>query len=525
VTSAFNHQLSNHKIKYLLLVNVILLAGLIGWFIHKNTPVKLASVPVEKLQCVSYAPYYKTGQTPFNPQMMISPEQVEADLTLLSKQFNCVRTYSVNQGLDHVPVAAQKLNMQVMLGAWIGWTERNNIAELDKAVDLANTYPNTIKALIIGNEVLLRGEQTEATLKRYLNKAKSATQTPITYADVWEFWRKHPKLEAEVDFVTTHILPYWEDDPQSVEVAILHTTDIMALLDSTFQKPIFIGETGWPSEGRQRNTSVPSHVNQARYIRDFLAVAHTKNWQYNIIEAIDQPWKRELEGTVGGYWGIYNSDLTPKFSFTNAVAERNDNLKSLFITMLGLLLFVGLGLWLKVNKFQHTLHTAVLGTLTGLAAVVQIEYLMTASRSMYEWAYLGGLTTMSILMLLAIVVLSIQTCKRSKQWLNVGFLLIILTVFITNLSLTLDGRYINHPIALYALISTQLLLLSIFSGESIKASFIPRWFAWVLMASALGCLLHEYNNTNAIIWVCINLMLFIVVLRTKKSPAVIHAFE
>jgi len=269
--------LLKHKLASLIVINTLFLGLLVSWYICQNTPIALATSPTDKLQCVSYAPYYKEGQTPFNAQMMISETQIDQDLAFLSQQFSCVRTYSVNQGLDHVPVAAEKLGMKVMLGAWIGWTESENIAELNKAVALANTYPDTIKALIIGNEVLLRREQTEATLKRYLNTAKAATQTPVTYADVWEFWRKHPALEADVDFVTAHILPYWEDDPQSVDVAIKHTTDVMTLMAQTFEKPIFIGETGWPSEGRQRNTSLPSHVNQAKYIRDFLAVAHEKN--------------------------------------------------------------------------------------------------------------------------------------------------------------------------------------------------------------------------------------------------------
>ena len=68
-------------------------------------------------------------------------------------------------------------------------------------------------------------------------------------------------------------------------------------------KDVLIGETGWPSEGRQRETAVPSRVNEARFIRGFVSMAEANGWHYNLIEAFDQPWKRANEGAVGGYWG------------------------------------------------------------------------------------------------------------------------------------------------------------------------------------------------------------------------------
>ena len=42
---------------------------------------------------------------------------------------------------------------------------------------------------------------------------------PVTYADVWEWWLKYPQVANEVDFITIHLLPYWDDIPTSVEGA------------------------------------------------------------------------------------------------------------------------------------------------------------------------------------------------------------------------------------------------------------------------------------------------------------------
>jgi glucan 1,3-beta-glucosidase len=36
-------------------------------------------------------------------------------------------------------------------------------------------------------------------------------------------------------------------------------------------------------------------------------MAKRENFRVNLIEAYDQPWKRQLEGTVGGYWGLIDS--------------------------------------------------------------------------------------------------------------------------------------------------------------------------------------------------------------------------
>ena len=72
-------------------------------------------------------------------------------------------------------------------------------------------------------------------------------------------------------------------------------------------KDILIGEFGWPSAGRMREGALPSPANQARAIQEVLALAKRENYRVNLIEAYDQPWKRQLEGTVGGHWGLYDA--------------------------------------------------------------------------------------------------------------------------------------------------------------------------------------------------------------------------
>ena len=53
-------------------------------------------------------------------------------------------------------------------------------------------------------------------------------------------------------------------------------------------RKLMIGETGWPSAGRAREDAIPSIVDQARYLRDFLVYAKAHELDYNFIEAFDQ---------------------------------------------------------------------------------------------------------------------------------------------------------------------------------------------------------------------------------------------
>ena len=180
-----------------------------------------------------------------------------------------------------------------------------------------------VEAFIVGNEVLLRGELPAAAIKGYMTEVKRRSGLPVTYADVWEFWLKSPELGSAADFITIHILPYWEDDPVAASEAVAHVRQIRAKLQAKFAgKEILIGEVGWPSEGRMRAGALPSPANQALVLSGVVAAAKQEGWKVNLIEAFDQPWKRLLEGTVGGYWGLFGDGAEqPKFRFGQAVSN------------------------------------------------------------------------------------------------------------------------------------------------------------------------------------------------------------
>ncbi len=81
-----------------------------------------------------------------------------------------------------------------------------------------------------------------------------------------------------------------------------------------------IAEFGWPSAGYNLQNAMPGPFEQAVTLRNFVSRAEAIGMEYNIVEAIDQPWKF-FEGGVGPYWGILNAAREPKFAWTGPVVD------------------------------------------------------------------------------------------------------------------------------------------------------------------------------------------------------------
>jgi len=304
------------------ILTAVLIAACWAWL---GAPVAMPQAPLakgEKLWCMSYAPF-RGSQTPLDPTTRISAAQIDDDLARLAKVTDCVRVYSTDYGISQVVGIAAKHGLKVLQGLWLSNNPVKNRSEIDTAVALANRYPDTVRAVVVGNEVLLRGEMTPGDLAAAIREVKSRVKVPVTYADVWEYWLRNASLAADVDFVTVHILPYWEDLPVPADRAADHVENILQRVQQAFPgKRIVIGEVGWPSAGRMREGALPSPANQARVIQDVLALAKREHIDVNVIESFDAPWKRVFEGTVGGHWGLFDdATRSLKFDWGEAVSN------------------------------------------------------------------------------------------------------------------------------------------------------------------------------------------------------------
>ncbi|MBL8669520.1 MAG: glycosyltransferase [Alphaproteobacteria bacterium] len=293
-----------------------LMSAAIGFWAAMNHPVTLPNVNGQ-LQGVSFQPVRDTSPIDGEP---IPAADIEHDVRLLRGKVKTLRTYAASGGLERVPDIAARYGMKVSVGAWIGPDAKANRREVEAAIRLANRSSN-VRSIIVGNEALLRGEVSVKELAGYMAEVRRRTKVPVSTAEPWHIWLKHPtELGQVADFIAIHVLPYWEG--LSVDVAIDHVRRMHDAVKAQFpKKEVLLTEVGWPSDGRNRQDAVASRVNQARFVREFLALAQQQNWRYFVMEAFDQPWKIALEGGVGAYWGLYDADRHPKFHLTGPVVE------------------------------------------------------------------------------------------------------------------------------------------------------------------------------------------------------------
>ncbi|WP_263260855.1 beta (1-6) glucans synthase [Pseudomonas sp. RIT-PI-S] len=374
------------------------LCALLGFWYFQGRPVALpdATLPGQRLQCASYSPFGK-DQSPFDQPLAIRQSQLDSDLAVLSTRFSCLRTYSMT-GLETLPELARAHGLKLMLGAWVNSDPADTQKELDALVAAANAYPDVVQAVIVGNEVLLRKEATGERMAALVRQVKARVHQPVTYADVWEYWTLYPQVAPEVDFITVHLLPYWEDVPYGVGTALAHVQAIHDDFARRFApKPVMIGETGWPSQGRRRETAEPGPVNQARFVRGFVHLADRLGWQYNLIEAIDQPWKRNNEGAVGGYWGMFDADRQDKGvlfgPISNLPGWRGWLAGSALLT-LALLAVAGRPRSRRAGLALPWISAAAAASLACWARQTSVD-----ARYLGEWAWALGLGALSLAML------------------------------------------------------------------------------------------------------------------------------
>lgn len=352
----------------LLSLPVLLLSLLLvlAWWWPNRPAAGEVTMPPGEIQSVSFAPY-RAWQSPLRKDFP-SAAQVLQDLRILKGHVQAVRTYSAIEGNYSVAALAQKVGLKVWQGIWLGSDVAKNAREIARGIAIANRYPDTVTRVIVGNEVLLRRDLPPSALIAALEQVKRAVRQPVSYADVWEFWQQFPEVARHVDFVTIHILPYWENHPVPIGQAIAHVREIYQRIHALIpDRPIVIGEAGWPSRGRWRDGAAPSRVNEARFIRQFVSFADRNQIPYNLIEAFDQVWKFQLEGTVGANWGLWTAGRKPKFPLHGPVVENPAWPADAAIGIAaGILLFAGMLVRWRLSDAAR-LRLAVLAMVLGAA--------------------------------------------------------------------------------------------------------------------------------------------------------------
>ena len=393
--------------RYILLSSVI--AGLLQLFLWStyNNLVSLIEAPYKRVDSLSYSPYYGYDK------QVLSSAQIRDDINLLSHITNKIRTYSSADAKIILEASSQSL-MPLDLGIWIGSDREQNDMELQNALDLLKKYPDNIANIIIGNEVLLREDITPAELFAYIDFMRKFTDKPISSAEPWHVWTKTPELGQHVDFITIHILPYWEKIPiEEFEAFVIKSYDAVAKLFPN--QKIYIGEVGWPSHGYNNHNAVPSLENQVTAIRGFVNLAKKNGWSYNIIEAFDQPWKGYEEGNIGQYWGIFDSKRELKFDLTgNILINQYWFYQMIGAIVIGTLLTL-FGLRNKRLNFKHALAYAMVAQGMAVGIVMAFIYPFMNYMNPGMWIMWG----MGTFLMIPLVVMTLAKANELlKSWIG-----------------------------------------------------------------------------------------------------------
>ncbi|WP_347988439.1 glycosyl hydrolase family 17 protein [Methylomonas sp. AM2-LC] len=461
-----------HNVRLLFSIFLILLVhAFFSWY-HNQPQDAGIDVPAGKLRSLSFAPF-REGFSPLE-EVSPLPEHIEEDIRLLADKTESIRTYSSLGGMEPTPELARKYGLSMIQGGWLGYSLTNNRKEVDALIKSANEHPDVVKRVMVGNEVLLRGDMDVDRLIGYIREVKRAVKQPVSYADVWSMYMKYPKLIQEVDFITIHILPYWEDEPIAVESASDHLEKIVKQVEDEARgiapgKPILIGESGWPSTGRERGMALPSVVNAAKYIRGMIQIANHHGFDYNIVEAFNQPWKSNLEGVVGANWGLFSADRQAVFPLTGPVTE-NPNWLWHFLEATALWLLIVAIYFKKLVEMPMWR-----GALFLIMAQVLSVCLISLIHFLWYTSYSGWQRAYAILLIIsnaylgklllqrshAILIGNGESLRLAEQLRTVYLFFIGLALYKTY-GLAVNGRYLSFPVEQFLIPVIGLLSLMLF---------------------------------------------------------------
>ena len=287
---------------------------------------------------IAYGPH-RDGQHPDGAQP--TRAQLREDLRLIAKRWSLIRTYNASPTAEAIleEIRSAKLPIKVMLGCWIAPEEKaaaggapaeplpavkaQNRAEVEGVIRLANSFPEVVAAVIVGNETQISWSDHKVApgvLIGWLREARGRTKAPVTTADDFGWWATEESLAVarEVDYLDVHAYAMWAG--QQLEGALAFTQEKLAAVAARHPgRTLVLGEFGWAtrrhSEGEQAKLikGAPGEAQQAAFFREALAWTTRERLANLWFEAFDENWKGGAHpDEVEKHWGLYRADRTPK---------------------------------------------------------------------------------------------------------------------------------------------------------------------------------------------------------------------
>ncbi|WNH11033.1 glycosyl hydrolase family 17 [Thalassobellus suaedae] len=318
--------------------------------------------------------------------------QLKEDMKILAAMgVKILRTYNIQlqqapnllKAISELKAEDKNFEMYVMLGAWIdcenAWTglepnheveSQQNAGEIDRAVALAQAYPDIVKIIAVGNEAMVRWATSyfvrpNVVLKwvNHLQDLKKSGELSedlwITSSDDFSSWgggdpsyhtQDLENLIKAVDYISMHTYPmhnshynpeFWAVPENEFELS--DTEKIEAAMQRAFQfakaqhdsvsnymkslgvnKPVHIGETGWAtlSNGHygEKGSRATDEYKSGRYYQLIRNWTNKANISCFYFEAFDEQWK-DAHNALGSenHFGLINLKGQAKYALWSLV--------------------------------------------------------------------------------------------------------------------------------------------------------------------------------------------------------------
>jgi exo-beta-1,3-glucanase (GH17 family) len=305
------------------------------------------NLDVEHANAICYSGY-REGQGP-HEGIFPSYEEIREDLQILARNWKLIRLYDSGPHAEIVlqVISSEAMDLKVMLGAnmaaemsnpqcpWgaefseatLATNRRGNRTEVDRAIALANRYPDIVFSVSAGNEASV--DWTDhmvpvSSLVAHVRKIKQSINQPVTFCENYAPWTyKLEPLAAELDFISVHTYPAWEY--RTLQDALEYTKqNYYSVVNHYPDKPVVITEAGWTtaSNGRGIERWNASEELQASYYEQLLDWTTRDKILTFVFEAFDEPWKGSPDALEPEkHWGLFRVERTPKLVMQDLYAE------------------------------------------------------------------------------------------------------------------------------------------------------------------------------------------------------------
>jgi len=251
---------------------------------------------------------YEDGQQPGD---VISEKQIRRRMQIIAPYAKWVRSFSTTEGNEVIPIIAREYGLKTLVGCWLSDDLEKNEEEIQGLVKLGKEGYVDIAA--VGNEVLYRNDLPLHALVQTILKVKGELgDIPVGYVDAYYEFTRHESLSDACDVILSNCYPFWEGT---------HLNDSLGHMQYMFYesmsaakgKRVIITETGWPSRGESLKGSEPNEINAMKYFIQSQMWSKQNKVDMFYFSSFDESWKKNAEGEVGAFWGIWDKSERLKY--------------------------------------------------------------------------------------------------------------------------------------------------------------------------------------------------------------------